>query len=247
MSLTLTTDRTGYPMIRSDALGVFVHWLPVTKLQLEWFLCDQPSNRFNQEWYERILGVHKSDPGRVSAALVTDRTYYRALATGLTPGEVEPFANWLARGDGGQYELPTHKEWKILYDEFAAALPIELSYVTGLTDGAGKPRLTARTRALVERMNQTAMRLPGLGSRGAAAATPSLADQMLMRNGVMEWVQWRAADRHQDFGGRGYPYHDLVNNRRDFTLEAGPHDPGPRYADTDSRLRGYGFRLIRRS
>src|SRR5262245_13463491 len=94
-------DRSGAPMIRVASIGAYVHWLPVTKLQFEYFLCDQPGNRFDQKWYDDVLKVHKQNepsgtgPARVSPAMVRRDNYYRALLTGIRPTEIAPFISWL--------------------------------------------------------------------------------------------------------------------------------------------------------
>ena len=244
MTKQFEADRTGMPLIWSNKLGAYIQWLPVTKLQLEWFLCDQPSSRFDQGWYEQILNVHNSEPQRVPPAKVQSTNYFRALATGLKPSEVKEVIAWLDDKGDGFYHVPTSAEWQAVYKEFAVLPPVEVS-ATGFDKLKGA---TERTLTLLRQMDRVARQLAESPLPGTVAKPATLADQMLMRNGVMEWVKWKlSGEGHapRDYGGRGYPHHrPLVSNTRDFATEAAPHDPGSKYDEL--RQPGYGFRLIRR-
>jgi hypothetical protein len=235
------------PLIWSKELSAYIQWLPVTKLQLEWFLCDQPSSRFDQGWYEQLLNIHGNEPHRVPPTKIQDGNYYRALVTGMKPAEIKEYIAWLDDKGDGFFHIPTSAEWLKVYREFSTQPAIDVGEVDCLRG------FTERTRSLLRQLDRVARVLAEKPVPGTSARPISLADQMFMRNGVMEWVKWKlAGEGHapRDYGGRGCPFHrNLVSNSRDFTAEAAPHDPGSKYDELGpSRhdFRGYGFRLIRR-
>src|SRR4051794_29027663 len=96
-------DRTGFPMLHLPELNGYLHWLPVTKIQFEYFICDEPDDHFGEQWYAEI---RRQNP-RVSPNDVRAENYWHAFLTGITPQEARRFARW----SGADYALPTLDEW----------------------------------------------------------------------------------------------------------------------------------------
>jgi len=213
-------DPTGCPMIWVDAVEAYMHWIPVTKIQFEHFLCAAPDSHFDESWYDAILHLNP----RVTPGGIRSDNYWRAFLGGITPDEVQRFARWCGEG----YTIPTLEDWFTAYQALKA-LPPEPSDVI---DSMGNLRNRVRTAlSRLDSASKTALTRVGYER--------TLADQMLMRLGVMEWVECREQPRFQ-WGGMGETDSRFQGNL--FTPDYGqpsiPNNP-----DTD-RLHYYGFRLI---
>lgn len=211
-------DRAGFPMVWCEQIRCHVHWLPVTKIQLEHFLCDITDSAFDADWYQSILDLHP----RVSPREISERNYLRAFAAGLYPVEAERFARWC----GEDYSLPTVSEWFTLYRAFR-----DLEAPPPEWNGAVAPRvctLLSRTQDAWKRASK---------GRGLP---DTRAGHMLMRLGFLEWVEDPGAS--QRWGGAGLPHPDLhsVLTNPDHGTPTRPLHP------ETNRLADYGFRLVRR-
>jgi formylglycine-generating enzyme required for sulfatase activity len=213
-------DPTGFPLVFVEPVGLWVQWLPVTKIQLEKFLCATGDARFDARWYSHLLDLNP----RISPRKVRQGNYWQALLTGILPQEAESFARWLGEG----YRLPSAGEWRQIY--LAVKEP---SQAQDLPSEALLADLPERSRDLLTHVEQAAA-----AERGAAADR-SVADRMLLRGGVMEWVE---DERNpQRWSGRGETprrFHAALYVADD-PEPARPNDP------TTRRLQQYGFRLVR--
>jgi hypothetical protein len=217
---TIVYDVTNFPMCWVESIQAHIHLLPVTKIQFEQFLCDRPSSQFDQEWYDGILQLNE----RVSPKSVSATNYWKAFITGVHPEEARAFAEWCSEADDEEYVLPTRQEWFEAYDALKRKAPFAFS---DLDD----ERLTTRCRQLLKKLDVVAPRQQGSGR--------TRADQMLMRQGVMEWVETEA-DK-MPWGAYGQPNRKFYGNL--YNLDAGqPWFPN----DYDQRLFSHGFRLLRR-
>lgn len=218
---SIEVDRTGFPMVRVDELGIYVHWLPVTKVQFEYFLCEVGDSYFDTNWYETVLDLNS----RVSPAAVERNNYWQALITGLLPSEAQRYARWC----GSQYELPTAEQWLAVFRALANQSPLELSTVLSF------PGLNERARVLLERLDEAPRTmLDRLGYERTRA------DQLLLRLGVLEWVKRpHEANQWGLFGELNPSFHSLIFS---------PDDGAPRIprAPETQRVGHYGFRLFRR-
>lgn len=102
--MLISFDRTGFPLVAMEGLGIEVHLLPVTKWQFEQFLAEMPEY---QPAYDAML---KANPA-VSPEEFGDKEREQLFMTGILPPEIDAFAHWLGEG----YELPTFKEWQGIY------------------------------------------------------------------------------------------------------------------------------------
>ncbi len=214
-----TTDNAGFPMIWLDVVGAYVHWLPVTKIQVESFLSAAPSPKYDERWYDNIL----SQNPRVSARQIKDKNYWGAFATGLLPEEANDFAEW----NGENYSIPTLEEWNKIYQYCKAQPYLDASFDT--------LNLKERPRALITKLNEL-VRSMNRNSPGQQA----LAFQMIMRYGVMEWV--RDEHKQPEWVGMGQPntFFRNIFTQPEQGIPERPKDPLAR------RMSYYGLRLLRR-
>lgn len=217
--MELSQDRTGFPLIRVGALDL--GWLPVTKIQFEQFLCETADARFGPRWYDELLSLNP----RVAPHETEASNYWRSFVTGVLPEEAESFARWM----GEDYCLPTLKEWNEAFDHLMRSEPLIIDWDEMLPHGS------RRCRTLLDRVLKAA----------AAAAKESAyeqwrADQMLMRLGVLEWVEVPGGQR---WGGMGEVAPGLAGLLFDPTAGE-PHRP---YHPESERISFYGFRIVRRA
>lgn len=215
----IVSDRTGFPMVWREEVGSYVHWLPITKIQFEYFLCDAPDAHFDAEWYDRVLALNP----RVTPVEVSANNYWRALMTGVQPAESQRFASWCGPG----FRLPSEAEWTALYWGVQTK-PAENLITSGLLEGRDQ-----RVRELLERID-SAVREASARMRRA----PSLAGQMLLRFGAMEWI--RVGSPPSAWGAKGEPLPEFCGN-----LESLEHSAVPLTADPGmNRFPAAGFRLL---
>jgi hypothetical protein len=205
-------------MIWVEAIQRYIHWLPVTKIQLEHFLCDVGDSAFDADWYDRLLTLNP----RLSPREINERNYWRAFATGLQPTEAERFARWC----GDEYALPTTIQWFDTY-RFLRDLVVPPPGWNGA--------LPSRVSTVLSGIQDAWMRV----SR-SREIPDTRAGHMLLRYGVLEWVEDPGSS--QRWGGAGQPHPDLQNLF--YTPDRGT-PMRPLRPETD-RLSYYGFRLVRR-
>lgn len=212
-------DPTGFPMLWCEKIGAYAHWLPVTKIQFEYFLCAAPDAYFDAAWYDQIL---KLNP-RVTPREVAIDNYWCALMTGVRPSEAQRFASWC--GDG--YRLPTEVEWTDLFQELRNQ-PALNEPASGLLESC-----SGRVRELLQRIDATARHVAQRMRSG-----PSLGGQMLLRFGAMEWV--RVGSPPSRWGTKGEPIPAFCGNLAALDRSAEPLTADPE----SSRFAAAGFRLL---
>jgi hypothetical protein len=219
MNKQFILDRAGFPMVWVEPLDGYLHWLPVTKIQFEFFITDRPSPTFNEQWYLDILALNE----RVSPRAVRKNNYWQMFISGIKPEEANAYAEWC----GEDFGFPTIDEWNQTY-QYLNAESADASFWDDLENIKLMPETVLKA---MEKINQD------LYPRGAER---TLAAQMFMRYGVMEWVQTDL--RGQEWGGIGQSNSGLQPVIR--PPEQGqaefPKDP------EGMRLHYYGFRLLRR-
>jgi hypothetical protein len=221
-ALRFAQDRAGFPLLWIEDLRAYIHWFPVTKLQCEYFLCAEPDRRFDESWYDELLTLNP----RITPTGINARNYWQALLSGITPSEAQRFARWC----GEDYDIPTQKEWLQAY-RYLKTLPPATSPDVLQQMGELRPR----TRTLLQRLDEAARNAIKEGGYEY-----TLADQMLMRMGVMEWVA--CADLRPPWGGLGKTPSEL-GSRFSNPDQGTPSKP----TDPEIRSRAYGCRLLRRA
>jgi hypothetical protein len=219
LPLPFETDPTGFPMVWVEAIAAWMHWLPVSKLQFERCLYQAPDRPFDAAWYNHLLALNP----RIAPARIGPENYRHALLTGIVPAEAQRFASWLGAG----FAVPTLEQWLQAWSSLESQ-PAERGLPAALAAGLEEP-----VRTLVTRMD---------GALAAAATRPlrrrTLADQMLLRWGVLEWVEQEG--KPPRWVGIGEP--PRVARRVRVSPERGPVVP-----DRPEAFRShlFGFRLIR--
>lgn len=217
--LQFVLDRAGWPMLWVEAIQAHVHWLPITKLQAEYFLCSTADSQFDERWYEDLLYLNP----RVTPEQIHDNNYWKAFLTGLLPHEARSIAQWC----DPQCRIPTEDEWLSIYRAMKQ-IPAQ-PHVLNLM-GSLRPRV----QTLLDRVDDVSSAVTGERSRR------TLADQMLMRLGVIEWVD--CPGRHVRWAGLGQPMPRFVGGF--FNPDRGqPHELLDPEAE---RAYYFGLRLIRR-
>jgi len=224
MELRIALDSTNFPMMYIESGKFHIHWMPVTKIQFEYFLSSGSVTSFGSAWYEQVLDYNE----RVTPGLVTANNYWQSFITGITPMEIKAFAGWL----GKEYDIPTHDEWQIAY-KYLKAETEDAGHIGRLVD---TPGINRRASTLIKNIAASLkdVRFEVRGGR-------TLADQALMRLGIMEYVY--RDDRRNTYGGYGQP-------NSSFFGSASTPDKGlpERLVDehNGAKMMHYGVRLIKR-
>jgi hypothetical protein len=212
-------DPTGFPMLGVPEIGLYVHGLPVTKMQFEHFLCDATDGHFDSRWYDEILRLNP----RVSARRIWSGNYWNAFLSGILPAEAERFAAWCGPG----YRLLQTSEWQRLYRALEKQNATSLGE-TGLFSGLAPHHRDLITQ--VERAVEDACTHSGDRCH--------LTERTLMRMGLIEWTAI-AGPNPNLWAGLGEPHPSFCGNL--FTPAKGdliqPADSETR------RLASFGFRL----
>ena len=217
MQLDIMLDTAGFPMIWVAPLNGYLSWLPATKIQLEYFLSATNDTTFDEAWYYR---VNEMNP-RIAPGQVNSKNLFQTLVTGVLPNEARRYALWC----GSHYDLMTVQEWGEAFDELNKE-PASPDYIRQITSRDG---LRERPKRLIEMMGQA-----------TKERAKTLAEQMLMRGGVIEYV-YESLDRNS-YEGQGVAHSELpgggmrkpkelvkLNNKTEGT-----------------RMRQFGFRLLHR-
>ena len=215
----IVLDRANFPMIWVVELDAYIHLLPVTKIQFEFYLWDAPNPGLDQTWYNEVT---KENP-RISPSHVSKDNYWQLFMGSLLPSEALNFADWCkAESPPAAYDLPTGPQWHIAYsafkndqvsDPFSAALAL--------------PNLAPRCRLILQKLRPL--------------KADNMAERLLFLGGMMEWVK----DEKKNWGLMGNPsvkfgrFGRHPDNPTPFFTTVPPEDP-------QGRTKAYGFRLLRR-
>lgn len=215
-------DPAGFPMIWVQAIDAYIHWMPATKIQFEYFMCSAPDSHFDARWYDEVLDLNP----RAAAGDLRSTNYWNAFLTGITPSEAQRFANWCAGSC-----IPSLDEWFTAYRALKAQPPL-LDPLAAM-DSLG---LRDRTRSLLSRLESLGRSV----TKEIGGYDRTLADQMLMRLGVMEWVE--CSSQRARWGGMGETHTTFHGS-----LQTPDHGQPMVPINPDvNRLGYFGFRLIRR-
>lgn len=218
MTTDLRADPAGFPLLWIEPLSAYLHWVPVTKIGFEHFLCAEPDSRFDESWYQAICEFNP----RISPRLARVGNYWGTLLSAITPPEAESFARWCGEG----YRLPTLEEWMTAYRWLKARPPMD--DLSPLTVGRSE-----RVRTLLQQLDTASTQ-----AIREVGYTRTRADQMLLRMGVFEWV--RCDDARGIWGAIGEPPPGF-----DPGLSTPDNGQAKRPVNPETnRIKNYGFRLI---
>ncbi|MBZ0274577.1 MAG: TIR domain-containing protein [Anaerolineae bacterium] len=224
MELDFVLDSTGFPMIRVPTTSFYIHWMPVTKVQIEHFLTSVKDATFDSVWYSELLALNP----RVTVGNINNRNYWNAITTGILPREARSYAAWC----GPEYDMPTAEEW---YFAFQLFNDLPQPTTTLIEHVASLEGINFRAGLLVKKLGKS------LVSAKHFDEVIAIADQMMMRFGVMEYVY--EDNQRNTFVGYG------ETNRSFFaSLYSSSMGAPQRLVDPygGARIAHYGFRLIKR-
>jgi len=215
-------DQAGFPLLWVDEITSYMYFFPVTKIQFETFICQVPDQQFGHNWYSEITHLNK----RISPHLLTKDNYWQLFITGIKPDEVQRYQNW-CNEDGHEYYVSTPNQWKDLYQILKNKEPINLETLVLQADRrfyTSATQLEEIITSFCEYSNRPY----------------TLADQMLMSFGVMEWAIIDLTKPRWGGMGEPHPRFFRILNSADQGIAIEPKSP------LVDRLPSYGFRLFMR-
>jgi len=172
-TLTFRLDpRTHFPLVEVPGQNFALFWLPLSKIQAEYFLSDTIERPFDRAWYRERLRVN---PREVPENL-TPSNLIQAFLTGILFDEARKCSEWFGKGFG----LPHSSEWQraLAVFEMESADPAYVQQILAL------PYLHPRARQLVIACEDA---LP-VFQRQNNPANRKLAHQLMLQAGIFEYV-----------------------------------------------------------
>jgi len=232
MSETISFDRTGMPLIWIPSLQTNVSFFPTTKISFEYFLCDRTAAQsFDNNWYSKILQSNK----RVPVDEIRNDNFEGALITGVTIDEIGRYSRWL--GQSKQYvRLPSNDEWTAIYHYAISRPPLAANLLCPPGDKSERISMLLKNLSAASETTTHGRGLFGAAPQPNNAST--LARQMLMSQGIGEWVIDDSSGSTRS-GARGGLLRRLDGDGLD------PSNPRLIFKDRDeTRPRFVGFRLV---
>lgn len=226
MTLTLSfyvDPRTHFPLVEVPGQDFALFWLPMTKVQIEYFLSDAVDSQFDRAWYHERL---RSNP-RITPEQLTAQNLLQAFLTHISFYEASVFSRWYGKG----FDLPTSEEWHRALRTFdqVAADPDFVEQILAL------PAIHPRARLLVQSCENA---LPGY-QRLRDASERRLSHQLLLRSGMLEYVYQDTAHNRCGACGSSLQSGRYGNAGQDLFLPL-------RNADIGDRMPNLGLRPILR-
>jgi formylglycine-generating enzyme required for sulfatase activity len=126
--MLLTFDKTDFPLLVLDGVGVEVHLLPITKAQFEPFATASPL--IGPERYREMLALNPV----VAPAEFTVDNREQLFISGILPDEALAFARWLGQG----FDLPTVAEWRAILAALRHEPPPRQRVLTDVVEGPAR-------------------------------------------------------------------------------------------------------------
>jgi len=178
--------QTHFPLVQVPGENFALFWLPLTKVQAEYMLCEWPDSQFDRTWYQARL----SGNGRVSPTQVAAANLVQTFLTHILFSEARDFCHWY----GPACDLPTSEEWQRALHAFeqTPADSTTLQQILKLQD------LDPRARQLVLACANA------LTSRQRQSAQTNLAQLLQLRPGFMLEYVYADATRNSCGACGGY-------------------------------------------
>ncbi len=213
-------EKSKFPLILIPKLG-WVQWLPVTKIQIEYFLSSYQDSAYDAVWYYDII---RTNP-RISPNAISAENYFNAIATNVLPEDCRRFASWMGQG----FRLMQTNEWIEMY-KFAIHCDVDSKIMDQVTAGTSK-----RINTLLTKIEQASTEY----YQSTKSEPRKLAQQMLLTQGVVEYVYSDSSGNR--FGGHGVPHKKLISSM------AKPDTIQPiANSAREMRMKHFGFRLIQK-
>jgi hypothetical protein len=153
-------DPAGFPMVKIGSF--YINWLPVTKIQIEYFLSSITDTSYDESWYNSILDQNP----RISPGDTRGDNYYKLFATGVIPRDVKRYVTWCGRG----FDIPNEEQWRATLN--SVNVPASEEVINQVIEQAKGER----AQLLLRKLSQI------------AGDNSTIADHMFLRKGVMEHV-----------------------------------------------------------
>lgn len=164
--------KTRFPVVGVPGTNYALAWLPMTKLQIEYYLCETMDSQFDRNWYQACL---QRSP-RVSMEELNADTVRQAFIGNLLFHE----ARRLSREWGRYFDLPTLEEWRtalLAFDQVEAQDDF-------VAEVLALPALHPRARLLLHRVEA----IVKSESRSQTIGARPFSHQLLMRSGILEYT-----------------------------------------------------------
>lgn len=122
--MLISFDKTNFPLVVVEGVGVEMHILPVTKIQFERFIAETGAIKYKQ--YKSMRALNPS----IGVDHFTAENREQLFVTGVLPEEALNFARWLGEG----YDLPTVEEWRKLLTALRREPPPRQHQLTDLIE-----------------------------------------------------------------------------------------------------------------
>ena len=124
--MLISFDRTNFPLVAVEEVGVQVQLLPVTKVQFEQYVGE--AGAVSRSRFEDMLALNPAvAPDRFSA-----EEREKLFVTGILPKEALDFAAWLGEG----FDLPTLREWRAILAALHRVPPPRHNEIVDVVEGA---------------------------------------------------------------------------------------------------------------
>lgn len=215
-------DKTGFPMARVNPENFWIHVWPITKIQFEIFLCEEPNSEMDANWYSQVL----SNNPRITPARITSKNYWQLFIAGIHPDKVQTFAEWNGKG----YSIPTAAEWYSAY-KYLSEPVVSSDLLAELVEKSSEIKIDPLVAEIDQKLCAVVLDV----SKNSKA---NLIDRFLMRRGMVEWV--RLIGESGEWGGMGDP-----NPLSNWSTTAIVSQGRPEIV-RNLNVKHYGFRLIKR-
>jgi hypothetical protein len=172
MAFTVSMDeKTGFPLVKFPELSFSVFWLPVTKIQVEYLVCETLNSLFDRGWYSDRVFSRERVLHRPSASQMEAKNLLEVFVQ-VTFEE----ARRLREIWNPAYDLPNASEWKQLV-KVTDKYPASEDFLKMVMAAPGSESRAARYMSAVER-----------AARARQQDERTLSHQMLLRRGPGEYV-----------------------------------------------------------
>ncbi len=201
MALNFILDPLGFPMVKLEKTGFYIHLLPVTRYQFERFICRSGIKGYGDSWYEIVESLNH----RISPVKIDHTNYEGAFISGITPMEAMDFICFL----GKDFDLPTVEEWREAYHYFGKEIGSGNEFPVSLSEGIAAKVMKSITKlpgGFFDKtlMNNCLVEWVRMGKEYAGLGSPRPAFHENVYNPESDiWKPFNISNRMHFFGFRG--------------------------------------------